>query len=115
MNYRTLEKIYKEIKDTEKVENEVNYISRLEILNFLMDYDEFRALDNETKRILIEGIYFFWIQSYYSIEVCEEMAKIIFEEKGSFGVKLRNNSITIREIGVLLTQNEKRLDEINYC
>lgn len=115
MNIKKLEKIYKEIKQTEKAENEVNYISRLEILNFFMDIDEFQALNNETKRVLIEGVYFFWIQSYYSIEICEEMTKIIFEEKSSFAVKLRNNSITVKDVASLLTQNEKRLDDIQYC
>lgn len=115
MTFKKLEKLYKEIQNAEKADKEVNYISRLEILNFFMDIEEFIPLNNETKRKLIEGVYFFWIQSYYSIEVCEEMTKVIFEEKGSFAVKLRNNSIEIKDIATLLTQNEKRFDEINYC
>lgn len=116
MNYKELDELYEGIKEVEKKHNDVNYISRLHILDNLKQEKEFEALADETKRQLIESIYYYWVQSIYPIESSEDMARIIFSEKdSSFALKLRNNSITVKEIADVIARNSSILDETMYC
>ena len=115
MIYKNLEKIYDELKKEEKENNDVNYISKLYILDYFKEYKEFEILSDETKKKLIDSVYYYWIQSYYSIEICEEMVKIVMTENEiSFLIKLRNNKITSKDIAKLLKKNENMLNELMY-
>lgn len=116
MKYNELEKIYDEIKSKEKELNEVNYISRLHILQEFKRYELFDTLNEEMKRKLVETAYFYWVESIYPIESSEMIATIIMESEDSkFNLKLRNNALSVKEITQMILDNENKIEEQNYC
>jgi hypothetical protein len=116
MKYKELESLYEAIKAKEKELSEVNYISRLHILQEFKRYELFDTLSEEMKRRLIETVYYYWIESIYPIEASEMMATIIMEsEDSSFKLKLMNNALTVKEITKMILDNEDKIQEQNYC
>lgn len=115
MKYSELENLYNEIKSKEKEYTEVNYIPRLYILIGFKEYQSFDALDEETKRILIEATYYYWIQSLYPIDVTHVMAEVLMENQTSdFTLKMNNGALKIKDVTQILVENEDYFDNVTF-
>ena len=115
MKYKDLEELYNQIKTKEEENDEVNYIIRLYILKAFKDQLTFEALSDEIKRRLIEGVYYYWVQSNYPLDVTYLMAETIMKETNPiFVIKMQSGKLTVRDIAKYIVKNESYFDNATF-